>query len=446
MSRTLYIDCFSGIAGDMMLGALLDLGLPREHLDAQLESLGVDGWQLSVERAKRHGIEGANVQVLTAAPTGQPQRSDADHHHDHHQHGHSHDHDHGHDHDQGADTHPHDHAEHGRRWAEIRTILQASGLTERARGIAERVFERLAVAEGKLHGVPPDEVHFHEVGALDAIVDICGAAIGLDWLAPDRIVAAPVPAPRGFVACAHGTMPLPAPATMELLRGAVLQSVDGVGEWVTPTGAAIVSAVADAYGPIPAMRVLAIGYGVGDRDPPDRANLLRLILGDAPAATAPTDPDGYDLHIQANIDDMSPELFGHVTEQLLGLGVHDVWLTPIQMKKGRPATLLSVLCRASLRTEAVRMILRETTTIGVRVGRVERYKTSREIIRVETPYGSVRVKVARDGDEVVNVAPEYDDCKRLAVDNQIPLKRVLQAAQAAALKSDFALDEPLCPE
>ena len=425
--RLLYIDCFSGIAGDMMVGALLDLGVSEAYVRAELQKLDLDGYELSVTRAARHGIVGADVQVRVAGDDAHLMHFHANA--NHHEHEHKHEREHEHEHEHGHE-HEHEH-EHGRSWPAIRALIANSSLTDGARTLALDAFERLAMAEGKLHGVPPDEVHFHEVGAIDAIVDICASAIAIDWLKIDRVVAAPVPAPRGFVTCQHGTMPLPAPATLQLLRGALLQPVDSEGEWVTPTGAALLTALTAEHGPIPAMRVTAIGYGVGDWDPPDRANLLRLILGDAPASRS----GDYDLQIEANIDDMSPELFGYATERLFEAGAHDVWLTPIQMKKGRPATKLSVLCAPERKAEMLSVVLRETTTIGVRIIEVERFKTNHVLERVVTELGSVRVKVARDGDAVVNRAPEFEDCKRLARQHGLPLKEVLARVQATLGRS-----------
>ena len=414
--RVLYVDCFSGIAGDMMLGALLDLGLPLEHLNEQLGLLGLGAeLQLDVRTAHRHGIGGVDVHVLSHGEPAEhshphPHPHDNDHHtHDAEAHAHqAHDHDHGHD--------------HGRAWREIRALIERSEMGAGARAIALRIFEKLANAEARIHRVDAEDIHFHEVGSVDAIADICGVAIGLDWLGADQIISAPVPAPRGRVHCAHGRMPLPAPATLELLREVPLQPVDSEGEWVTPTGAAILSTVATGFGTIPAMRIDRIGYGVGDRDPPDRANLLRLILGERTGRSE----DGDDLVIEANIDDMSAELFGHLVAALFSAGALDVYLTPIQMKKGRPGTQLSALCEARDRTVIIDTILRESTTIGVRFRSVERYKTVQTIETVTTPLGTVRVKVARDGERVMNRAPEYEDCRLLAEASGVPLKRVVQ--------------------
>ncbi len=412
--KTLYIDCFSGIAGDMMLGALLDLGVDEAAVRAELARLDLDDWTLEVERGTRHGIVGTDVHVKISGEEEGPARLA---HPDDHDHRHSHDHLHDHDHD-------HD---HGRSFEAIRTLLSASGLSAPTKDLALRIFTRLAEAEAKLHGVEPAVVHFHEVGATDAIIDVCAVSAALCILKPDRVVSAPAPTPRGHMHCAHGVMPLPAPATLELLRGAQTQQVAGTGEWVTPTGAAILAEIVDSWGPIPSFRVEAIGYGVGDRDPTTRANLLRLILG----ATTRNHED-YDLQIEANIDDMSPELFGHVSDALFEAGAWDVWLTPIQMKKGRPGTTLSALCAPEQRQPVIDAILRESTTIGVRIARLERYKTAHSFETVETELGPVRVKVARDGGRITNVAPEYEDCKRLARAANVPLKQVLIAALSAS--------------
>ncbi|MFT7626291.1 MAG: hypothetical protein ACI9WU_005486, partial [Myxococcota bacterium] len=230
---------------------------------------------------------------------------------------------------------------------------------------------------------------------------------------------------RGFVKCAHGVMPLPAPATLELLRGATIQEVDDKGEWVTPTGAAILSELADDFGPLPSMKVERIGYGVGDRDPATRANLLRLVLGEQPETNEP-----HDLQLEANIDDMSPELFGHLTERLFDAGAVDVWLTPIQMKKGRPGITLSALCAPTAREAVVQVFLRESTTIGLRIARVQRFKTVQSLETLDTAFGPIGIKVARDGDRIVNRAPEYEDCRRAALDQNVPLKHVMQEVLA----------------
>ena len=381
--KTLYIDCFSGIAGDMMLGALLDLGVPENYLTAELEKLNVSGWTLQVSRVLRQGISGLDVKVVVTA--------DDDHH-------------------------------HGRHWGEIKQVIDNSGISNGAKAMSNAIFARLAQVEGALHNKPPEDVHFHEVGSVDAIIDICGTAIALDWLRVERFVCAPVPTPRGWVICEHGKMPLPAPATMALLDGAQVVSVDSMGEWVTPTGAAIIAGSSATFGPIPSMKINGIGYGAGDANPSDRPNLLRLILGTTPER----DELSFDLLIEANVDDMTAELFAYTTEQLLQAGALDVWSTAIQMKKGRPAHKLSVLCEPGQRQMMIDTLLRESTTIGLRISPVERYKTAYSIETISTSLGDIRIKVARDGYRVLNRAPEYEDCKRIAQEKNLSLKEVIQ--------------------
>jgi hypothetical protein len=380
--RILYIDCFSGIAGDMMLGALIDLGVPVDHIRDALKTLDISGWTLKADRCTRQGLSGVDVQVGVEGDNAKA---------------------------------------HGRTWRTIRALIADSGLNQSVKTRALHIFERLAEAEARIHDMEAHAVHFHEVGALDAIVDICGVAIGLEWLGVDDIICAPIPTPRGWVDTAHGKLPLPAPATMELLKGASVVSVDDTGEWVTPTGAAISAALVKHYGPMPTMTVDAIGYGAGDADPETRPNLLRLVLGSTVQKTS-----SQEIQIEANIDDMSPELIGYLTQRLLEQGANDVWLTPIQMKKGRPATQLSVLTDEQARSDVIDLILRESTTIGVRILPIQRHRTERHIETVDSPWGPVRVKVARDGDQIVNRAPEYDDCQRIAREHQLPLKEVFR--------------------
>ncbi|MBT9560685.1 MAG: nickel pincer cofactor biosynthesis protein LarC [Myxococcales bacterium] len=400
--RILYIDCYAGIAGDMMIGALLDLGLPEAHLRARLALLGPLDYELEVRRAARHGIVGTDVQVhldvplkATGAWSFTPVASTS-----------------------APFTSLKEHG-HGRRYREIRALIGDSGLSDLEKRLALAIFDRLAVAEGKLHGISPDEVHFHEVGGVDAIVDITSAAIGLAWLAPDEVVCAPLPVPRGTVKCAHGTMPLPAPATLELMVGAEVTAIDGHGEWVTPTGAAIATTLATRYGTIPSMAITAIGYGVGDRDPPSRANLLRLIVGTAPSAELASD-----VVLETNLDDSTGEAIGYLTERLLAEGALDVWVSPIVMKKGRPGVTVSVLTDPGRRPHLERLLLSESSAIGLRRVPVERYKLARRIETVESTFGPIRVKVAFEGETILNRAPEYEDCRRAAEAHRVPLKDV----------------------
>ena len=432
--QTLYIDCFAGIAGDMMLGALFDLGVPQDVVIDGLATLDIEGYELRITRGARHGIVGCDVRVLQGdkaldahhasdhrehgADEDHPREPNTDGHHHHHGHDH-----HGHDHHH----HGHDHHHHGpsRQWKDIRTMLQSASLPDGARRLALAMFERLAIAEAKLHGVSPEVVHFHEVGGIDAIVDIVGTALAIDWLEPCEIVSSPVPAPRGFVRCEHGRMPLPAPATMELLQGVRVIGTDETGEWVTPTGATILSTLAERYEPIPPMTPTAIGYGVGDRDTPTHANLLRLILGESARDVAGTEPI---VELEATLDDMVPEWFGALTARLRDNNALDCWLTPVHMKKGRPGTVLTVLGRPQDTHRLLDIIFRESTTLGVRINHLRRAVAARDWTAVDTQYGTVRIKLARHGDDIVTASPEYEDCRRQADEHAVPVKRVYRAA------------------
>ena len=415
-ARILYFDCFSGIAGDMTLGALLHLGVPTEVVVRALSTLDLPSWKLEVRPGAISGISGVDVQVLVGGQKELTPHHGAEHGgHGHGGHGHADEHGHEGEHEHGEG---HDHA-HGRTFAEIRSIISSGGLSPSVCALALRAFGKLAEAEGKIHGVPPSDVHFHEVGAIDAIIDIVGSAVALDHLGVDRVVSAPPPLTRGFVDCAHGRLPLPAPATLELLRGVPVVGDDGRGELITPTGAALLTTFAHRFGPMPEMVVDRIGYGLGDARWDDRPNLLRVVLGHQPTAT-----DLPEVLIEANIDDMSPELYGPLVDGLLADGAHDVWLTPIHMKKGRPGVTLSVLTPSDKREVAVRRILRESTSIGVRFHAVERRKLEQRQITVETALGSVRVKLGVDGEQRLNAAPEFEDCRAVAAAHGVPLKEV----------------------
>ena len=392
--RIAYFDCFAGISGDMTLGALLDVGLPLADLQRALAGLNVPGWRLDATRVTRRGIAGAQVKVLV---------------------------------DEAADL-PHRHLN------DILSLLAASSLEEQVRRAAAAVFTRLAAAEAAVHGSDIAHVHFHEVGALDSIVDIVGAVAGLHLLGVERIVASPLPLGHGFVTAAHGLLPVPAPAVVQLLagRGIPVADRDVAGEMVTPTGAALLAELADEFGPYPAMTVRAAGFGAGQRDMPF-PNLLRLVLGDA--AATPGQPPACDqierlLLLETNIDDMNPELFGYISQRLFDAGALDVWLTPIYMKKGRPATLLSVLCALAQADWLTELVLTETTSLGLRRQEVERCCLPRTIERVDTPWGPVRVKVALLPNGQRKAAPEYEDCRALAEAHGVPLRTIYQAAVA----------------
>jgi pyridinium-3,5-bisthiocarboxylic acid mononucleotide nickel chelatase len=403
--KVAYFDCFAGAAGDMILGALLDAGLPLERLEAALASLSLPGWELSLKRVMRCGVSATHLQVLVA---GEP----ADRHE--HQHGR---HDHEHDH------HYHEH----RPLKAILELLERSDLAPEVADLARRIFLRLGAAESQVHGVPAEEVHFHEVGSTDAIVDIVGAAAAVHLLSIERVVVSPIHVGRGFVQTAHGLYPVPAPATAYLLEGAQVYSTHVEGELITPTGAAILTELAAEFGPLPAMRVTRTGYGAGTRER-EIPNVLRVLLGEVasdPATEAVTE-------LAANIDDMNPQFYDHLMERLLSAGALDVWLAPVHMKKTRPAVVLHVLARPSETERLSGIVLAETTTLGVRSHQLQRLALPRQMMDVTTPWGTVPVKVARQGDQVLTIAPEYEDCRRLAREHQVPLKLVHETARQEA--------------
>jgi hypothetical protein len=395
-SKIAYIDCFSGISGNMILGALVGAGLEIQQLRTELAHLPVYDYTVEAEPVHRRGLQGTHVTVNVK--------------------------------EQGVERH----------LADVEAIIQDSDLPEPVRARSRAIFRRLAEAEAAVHGLPVDRVHFHEVGAVDAIVDVVGAVIGLWLLHVDRVYASPVRVGRGTVTCAHGTLPVPAPATAELLRGVPIYGRDVEAELVTPTGAAILTTLAEGFGTAPPMQVTHIGYGAGTRELPI-PNLLRLSIGEETAKpeTDPANSTGYEQDvvtlIEANIDDMNPQWYEHVMDRLFETGALDVFLTPIQMKRNRPATKLSVLVEEEHQLPILDALFAETTTIGVRTCQLKRWKLARERIMVDTPYGSVGVKVARRGDKVLNMAPEHRDCKRVAEERSVPLKEVHEAAVAAAL-------------
>ncbi|HYR96929.1 MAG TPA: nickel pincer cofactor biosynthesis protein LarC [Candidatus Binatus sp.] len=392
--RIAYLDAFSGISGDMTVGALLHAGLPLAIVREAIAMLDLHGLEVDAEPVSRSGIRATKFHVRVH---GEP----ADH------------------------AHGHGHRSH----ADIRELLRRSALPEPARTSALAIFARLAEAEGRVHGVPADTVEFHEVGALDAIVDVVGAALGFAHLGVDAVYAAPLPMGQGFVRAAHGPLPVPAPAVVELLAGRPVRLEDGAAELVTPTGAAIVAALARPE-PVPEMRVDTVAYGAGTRTLADRPNLLRILLGE------PVVVPGADevVVLEATIDDMSPQLYEHVLDRLLAAGARDAFLVPVVMKKSRPATMLRVLAAPADRDRLAGIIFAETSTIGLRHATWGRIVLPREERTVETPYGRVRVKIARAPDGTPNVAPEFEDCRRLAVERGVPLKLVHQAALTAAAK------------
>lgn len=437
MAKVLYLDCFSGVSGDMFLGALLDAGAPFDELERVVGSLGLDGVSIARERVDRAGIGATRFRVADggAAPDGAHE-----HHHDHGDHGH---HDHGHSHGHDADGHAPEHrhasgsaAHHHRGLSEITAIVDRAALPAPARARAAGLFRRLAEVEAGIHRVPVEEVHLHEVGAIDSIVDITLAVAAMEWLAPDRVVASPLNVGSGTVVCEHGELPVPAPATIELLAGAPVYAQGPPVELVTPTGALLVTAYADAYGPLPPMRVERIGYGAGGRDLPARPNVLRALVG--AADEAPAEASGVEriVVLECEIDDMNPQLYGVLMERLTAAGAYDVFYAPIQMKKNRPGTLVTVVAPPARREALAGLLFAESTTIGVRVTETARERLDREVVTVESAIGPVRIKVARRGGAVVNAAPEFEDCARLAAEQGLPVKAAHALAVRAWLDAD----------
>jgi len=415
--KTLYLDIFSGISGDMFLGAMIDLGVDASALEAELAKLKLAGYQLHVGRKTKANIEGVKFDVhLLPAKGGEPS----------HEHGHSHSHSHD---DNGGHSHE-------RTFADIQSLINASALSDWVKEKSIAVFRRVAVAEGKVHGMPPGEVHFHEVGAVDSIIDIVGGCIALELLGKPRVLAAPVTEGTGWVDCAHGRFPVPTAATLEILgaRGVTVNQCDEPHELVTPTGAALLAEFAESFGLMRGVTPERIGYGLGTRDMHTRPNVLRAVLGQAAAATE-AEPIDWERDIvtviETNLDDINAEHLGHFVETALEAGALDVFHTPIQMKKNRPGVLLTVLCAEADADQFSEMILRETTALGVRRHAADRRKLRREVVTVETPLGQVRVKLGRLNGELVQAAPEYESCREAAAKAGVPLKTIYAAAQKA---------------
>ena len=391
MARILYLDCFSGASGDMVIGALLDAGLPFERLEEALGSLALgDECAVSAEAVTRSGVGATKFTVTEAARDG--------------------------------GGHPHRHL------SGILKLVDRSALPDASRSRAARLFRRLAETEAAIHRMPVEKVHLHEVGALDSIVDVVGGVFALEWFGAERIVASAVNVGSGTVACAHGTMPVPAPATAALIAGAPVYAGAPAGELLTPTGALLVSEFADDYGPLPPMRIESIGYGAGSRDPRGHPNVLRVLVGETAAG------EGRErvVVVECEIDDMNPQIFGVLMERLQDAGAIDVFYTPVQMKKNRPGTLVTVLAPPARREAVCGTLFRETSTIGLRYREVTREVLEREVVPVATGYGEIRCKVARRGAAVVNVAPEFDDCARAAREHRVSAKEVHAAAVQAS--------------
>jgi uncharacterized protein (TIGR00299 family) protein len=390
--KILFIEPFSGISGDMMVAALLDLGFSFEELQAKLAQLPLNNYQLSVQKCSRSGIQALKFDVQTG----------------------------------------HEHAH--RTFADIRSMIELSGLSSWVKEKSVEAFRRLAEAEGKIHGQPPEKVHFHEVGAVDSIVDIVGAMIAMESFMPVRVVSAPVNVGQGTLECQHGTYPVPGPATQELLRGIPTYSNSVTGELTTPTGATLLATLVEEFGSQPALKILKTGYGAGTRQTPGNANVLRITLGD-PFSEASLSPEETVAVLEATIDDMSPQLYGHFQEKALAAGALDVYATPIYMKKNRPAMKVTCVCAVADVDRLADLMFRETTTIGARYSLAQRKTLRREFLKVETEFGAVTIKISCLGPQAVNFVPEFEDCRRLAMEKGVSLKEVQSAAIYAYMQA-----------
>ncbi|MCF6265072.1 MAG: nickel pincer cofactor biosynthesis protein LarC [Desulfuromusa sp.] len=394
--KTLYLDTFSGISGDMFLGLLIDLGVNQQQLEQELTKLPISGYKLEVGREQRHGIEGCRVQVHC------------------------------------EETH------HHRGWSTIDKMLTESTLQQSVKQTARKFFRRLGEAEAKVHGIDIDRVHFHEVGAIDAIVDLVGTAIGLNVLGVEKILCSSLPLSRGMSQCAHGALPLPAPATLEILQGIPVYDSHNDKELVTPTGATIVAELAE-FSSFPTQSLGTVGYGVGGWKLEDRPNLLRGILYEKNTATR--SPEKVQL-LETHIDDSTPEQLGNLLELLFSAGALDAGYIPLQMKKNRPGNLLTVVSRPEQAEELAALIMRESSAIGVRSNRCDRYRLNRRSAKVKTEMGSARVKLIFDGELFLRLTPEYDDCRELARKTGQPLQQVYRLVETAAYEQlDFTAKE-----
>src|SRR5882762_2437729 len=388
--KTLYFDCFAGASGDMILGALVAAGVNPQELKAQLALLNVQGYAIEFETVNRSGISATYAHVHTA-----------------HEHAHRH-------------------------LSDILKIINESRLTQGVKDRASRIFSLLATAEARVHDQPIEQIHFHEVGGLDAIIDVCGAAIGFELLGIEQFVSSPLRVGTGMTEMAHGRFPVPPPAVAELLKGKPIYAGEIEGEFVTPTGAAIITAVCEKFGPLPPMKIEATGYGAGTRDHHGFPNALRVLVGETEESTELRDEAL--LMIETNIDDSSPQVVGYAMDRAFELGALDCYLTQTQMKKNRPGLLFSVLCRPDEREKFLQMIFAETTTIGARSYEVSRRALARETVRVETQFGPIDVKVAHTNNGVVNAMPEFEQCRAAARKADVPLREVQEAARSAYRK------------
>ncbi|MGA3103273.1 MAG: nickel pincer cofactor biosynthesis protein LarC [Terriglobales bacterium] len=455
--RIAYLDCFSGISGDMFLGALVDAGVSAKLLEDTVAALDI-GARLEISRVMRSGISATKVDVYAHGEKDLPRevfQAEREHEHGHdHSHGHSHAHSHEHD---AAGGHEHAHEEshthahndashaHGRSLSAIRAIIEKAKINEDAKAIAIRIFEALGAAEAEIHNVPIEKVHFHEVGAVDAMVDIVCAAVGAESLRIEEWVCSPLNVGGGTVKCAHGTLPVPAPATLTLLQGAPVYSSGPQVELVTPTGAAIVKVLVTRFAALPAIKVEKAGYGAGTREFADHPNLLRITVGESASEDRTSDRAGElvgassgaassgasadkIIVLEANLDDLSPQVLAYAMEKLLAEGALDVFSVPVQMKKGRAGAVLTVLAKMEDASRLTKTIFAETTTLGVRRREEYRQTLTRRWETVDTPWGPVRIKIANMNGTISNYAPEFEDCRALAEAHRVPLKQVMQEA------------------
>jgi uncharacterized protein (TIGR00299 family) protein len=456
--RIAYLDCFSGMSGDMFLGALVDAGVRAKLLEETVAALDV-GARLEISRVERSGISATKVDVYVHGEKDVPREAHTE---PHREHTHQHQNDRGQD-PAGSHTHANQPAqlrehnysrgetedgasrasrprphEHGRNLKQIREAISQAAISEGAKRTAISIFEALGAAEAKIHNRKADQVHFHEVGGADAMVDIVCAAVGVEALGVGEIVCSPLNVGGGTITCAHGTFPVPAPATVELLKGAPVFSSGIQAELVTPTGAAIVKTLAKRFGPFPEMKVEQTGYGAGTRDFSGHANVVRLTIGES-QPTSNTTQETITV-LEANLDDLNPQVFGYVMDRLLEEGALDAFVMPVQMKKNRPGMLLTVLCKPEDAARLTQILFSETTTLGVRRREEQRRVLSRKWISVTTRWGDVRLKIASMNGTVANYAPEYEDCRRIAAENHVPLKRVMQEAVQEYLRSPQSRD------
>ncbi len=469
--KILYFDCFSGISGDMTIGALLDLGVDRDMFLKELSGLALDGYSVDINTKTVNGIRGTDFTVKLDETQDHHSHDKHHHSHDHehsHDHDHSHDdHEHSHDHDHSHDGHEHGHHSRERGLADIEQIFDSSNLSEKVKVFSKKVFREIAAAEAKVHGKPIDEVHFHEVGAVDSIVDIAGTAICLELLGIDKVYSSALHDGSGFIKCRHGIIPVPVPAVLEMLSGSGIPLIsEEVGtELVTPTGMGLIKCLASGFGGKPPMLVERIGYGLGKRDT-GRLNALRVLLGETyeesgkskgeddnngggrdrskekvigaaspELQTGQGERSGRDeiAVLETNIDDTTAEILGYTMEKLLEAGALDAFYTPVFMKKNRPAYMLTVLAAPGAEDRIADIILKETTTLGIRTRYMKRYCMNRETVSIDTIYGAVRVKIAEMG-KIKKASPEYEDCRRIAEREGLPLTKVYAMVSAEAAK------------